>query len=105
MYSYLCALLLVIHFASLFVFEQFLSMKLATVNPQMDFNLEALLAKDVRELQLRGGSSSATPFPQNMPMVYPPLPHGFMQQTLSSIGRNISSPLSPINGGYKRQVL
>ncbi|CAF1905507.1 transcription factor bHLH49 isoform X1 [Brassica napus] len=82
---------------------EFLSMKLATVNPQMDFNLEALLAKDVRELQLRGGSSSATPFPQNMPMVYPPLPHGFMQQTLSSIGRNISSPLSPINGGYKRQ--
>nr|CAA8286974.1 Unknown [Brassica rapa]CAA8287941.1 Unknown [Brassica rapa]CAA8392558.1 Unknown [Brassica rapa]CAA8404243.1 Unknown [Brassica rapa] len=82
---------------------EFLSMKLATVNPQMDFNLESLLAKDVRELQLRGGSSSATPFPQNMPMVYPPLPHGFMQQTLSSIGRNITSPLSPMNGGYKRQ--
>ncbi|CAN7040207.1 unnamed protein product [Brassica rapa subsp. trilocularis] len=82
---------------------EFLSMKLATVNPQMDFNLESLLAKDVRELQLRGGSSSATPFPQNMPMVYPPLPHGFMQQTLSSMGRTISSPLSPMNGGYKRQ--
>ncbi|CAH8327157.1 unnamed protein product [Eruca vesicaria subsp. sativa] len=82
---------------------EFLSMKLATVNPQMDFNLEALLAKDVRELQLRGGSSSATPFPQNMSMVYPPLPHGFMQQTLSSMGRNISSPLSPMSGGYKRQ--
>ncbi|KAL0731352.1 hypothetical protein Bca4012_027446 [Brassica carinata] len=82
---------------------EFLSMKLATVNPQMDFNLEGLLAKDVRELQLRGGSSSATPFPQNMSMVYPSLPHGFMQQTLSSMGRNISSPLSPMNGGYKRQ--
>ncbi|XP_018451959.1 transcription factor bHLH49-like isoform X2 [Raphanus sativus] len=80
---------------------EFLSMKLATVNPQMDFNLEGLLAKDA--LQLRAGTSSATPFPQNMPMVYPPLPHGFMQQTLSSMGRNISSPLSPINGGYKRQ--
>ncbi|KAJ0241346.1 Transcription factor bHLH49 [Hirschfeldia incana] len=81
---------------------EFLSMKLATVNPQMDFNLEGLLAKDA--LQLRASTSSAaTPFPQNMPMVYPPLPHGFMQQTLSSMGRNISSPLSPINGGYKRQ--
>ncbi|KAJ0242823.1 Myc-type [Hirschfeldia incana] len=83
---------------------EFLSMKLSTVNPQqMDFNLESLLAKDVRELQLRGGSSSATPFPQNMSMVYPPLPNGFMQQTLSSMGRNISSPSSPMNGGYKRQ--
>ncbi|KAG5380626.1 hypothetical protein IGI04_028468 [Brassica rapa subsp. trilocularis] len=81
---------------------EFLSMKLATVNPQMDFNLEGLLAKDA--LQLRAGTSSATPFPPNMPMVYPPLPHGFMQQALSSMGRNISSPLSPpINGGYKRQ--
>ncbi|CAH8363878.1 unnamed protein product [Eruca vesicaria subsp. sativa] len=81
---------------------EFLSMKLATVNPQMDFNLEGLLAKDA--LQLRAGTSSATPFPPSMPMVYPPLPHGFMQQTLSSMGRNISSPLSPpINGGYKRQ--
>ncbi|CAH2066260.1 unnamed protein product [Thlaspi arvense] len=80
---------------------EFLSMKLATVNPQMDFNLEGLLAKDA--LQLRAGSSSATPFPQNLSMVYPPLPHGFMQQTLSNIGRNTSSPLSPMNGGFKRQ--
>ncbi|XP_022560847.2 transcription factor bHLH49-like isoform X2 [Brassica napus] len=81
---------------------EFLSMKLATVNPQMDFNREGLLAKDA--LQLRAGTSSATPFPPNMPMVYPPLPHGFMQQTLSCMGRTVSSPLSPpINGGYKRQ--
>jgi hypothetical protein len=81
---------------------EFLSMKLATVNPQMDFNLEGLLAKDA--LQLRAGSSSTTPFPPNMSMAYPPLPHGFMQQTLSSIGRTITSPLSPMNGGFKRQV-
>ncbi|XP_010415502.1 PREDICTED: transcription factor bHLH49-like [Camelina sativa] len=40
---------------------EFLSIKLATVNPQMDFNLEGLLAKDA--LQLRAGSSSTTPFP------------------------------------------
>jgi hypothetical protein len=81
---------------------EFLSMKLATVNPQMDFNLEGLLAKDA--LQLRAGSSSAIPFPQNLSMVYPPLPHGFMQQTLANIGRtNTSSPLSPMNGGFKRQ--
>ncbi|KAG7586359.1 Myc-type basic helix-loop-helix (bHLH) domain [Arabidopsis thaliana x Arabidopsis arenosa] len=82
---------------------EFLSMKLATVNPQMEFNLEGLLAKDA--LQLRAGSSSTTtPFPPNMAMAYPPLPHGFMQQTLSSIGRTISSPLSSMNGGFKRQV-
>lgn len=35
-------------FASLYCLKQFLSMKLATVNPQMDFNLEGLLAKDVK---------------------------------------------------------
>lgn len=58
----------------------------------------------MQALQLRAGSSSATPYPQHMPMVYPPLPHGFMQQTLSNIGRTISSPLSPMNGGFKRQV-
>ena len=34
---------------SVFLSTQFLSMKLATVNPQMDFNLEGLLAKDVRD--------------------------------------------------------
>lgn len=117
-----------LHLIFVCVFKQFLSMKLATVNPQMDFNLEGLLAKDVRDLskgsylsfsshlinqtyillqalQLRGGSSSAIPFPQNLSMVYPPLPHGFMQQTLSNIGRTTtSSPLSPMNGGFKRQV-
>ncbi|CAN8238969.1 unnamed protein product [Cochlearia groenlandica] len=78
---------------------EFLSMKLATVNPQIDFNLEGLLAKDA--LQLRAGSSSTTPFQQNMSMVYPPLPHGFMQQTLSNIGRTVSSPLN--GAGFKRQ--
>ena len=30
-------------------FQQFLSMKLATVNPRMEFNIEGLLTKDVRE--------------------------------------------------------
>lgn len=28
---------------------QFLSMKLATVNPRLEFNIEGLLAKDVRD--------------------------------------------------------
>ncbi|XP_010551346.1 PREDICTED: transcription factor bHLH49 [Tarenaya hassleriana] len=90
---------------------EFLSMKLATVNPQLNFNFEGLLAKEA--LQLRAGPSSAPSFPQ-MPMAYPPLPQlsqpGFMQPTLSGMGnpsdilkRTISSPLLPVNGGaFKR---
>lgn len=35
----------------LFYFLQFLSMKLATVNPRLDFNIEELLAKDVSDLE------------------------------------------------------
>ncbi|CAN8236063.1 unnamed protein product [Cochlearia groenlandica] len=78
---------------------EFLSMKLATVNPQMDFNLEGLLAKDAR-----ANSSSVTPFHRNVSTVYPPLPHVLMQQNISNIVR--TSPLSPppMNGGFKRQV-
>ncbi|XP_010532469.1 PREDICTED: transcription factor bHLH49-like isoform X2 [Tarenaya hassleriana] len=91
---------------------EFLSMKLATVNPQLDFNLEGLLAKEA--LQLGPVPSSAPSFSQNMPMAYPSLPHlsqpGFIQATLSGMGnpsdvlrRTITSPLSPVNGGgFKR---
>lgn len=39
---------------------EFLSMKLATVNPRLDANIEGLLSKDL--LNLRGGSTSATGF-------------------------------------------
>ncbi|KAL8052754.1 hypothetical protein ABFX02_05G025600 [Erythranthe guttata] len=49
---------------------EFLSMKLATVNPRMDFNIEGLIAKDI--LQPRTGLSSSIPFPNDMTMLFPP---------------------------------
>ena len=103
-----------IAFRSLFIFctqfdpiffspQQFLSMKLATVNPQLDFNLQGLAAKDVsfqsactparwifllcnrcptgyntiyifhQILQQRLGPSSALGFALEMPMDFPQL--------------------------------
>ncbi|XP_016462422.1 transcription factor bHLH49-like [Nicotiana tabacum] len=50
---------------------EFLSMKLATVNPQLDFNIDGLLAKNI--LQSRAGPSSSLAFPPDMTMPYPPL--------------------------------
>ncbi|KAJ8548063.1 hypothetical protein K7X08_021299 [Anisodus acutangulus] len=50
---------------------EFLSMKLATVNPQLDFNIDGLLAKDI--LQSRAGPSSSLTFPPDTTMPYPPL--------------------------------
>ncbi|KAL6577734.1 hypothetical protein OROMI_010062 [Orobanche minor] len=49
---------------------EFLSMKLATVNPRLDFNLlEGFLAKDI--LQTRAGLSSSLDFPPDMTMHFP----------------------------------
>ncbi|XP_073282576.1 transcription factor bHLH49-like [Primulina huaijiensis] len=48
---------------------EFLSMKLATVNPRLNFNIEAFLAKDI--LQPRLQSSLACP--PDMNVAYPPL--------------------------------
>ncbi|KZV47480.1 hypothetical protein F511_23598 [Dorcoceras hygrometricum] len=50
---------------------EFLSMKLATVNPRLDFNIEALLAKDI--LQPRAGMPSSPALPLDMTMPFPPL--------------------------------
>ncbi|KAL7149251.1 hypothetical protein ABFS83_05G026900 [Erythranthe nasuta] len=49
---------------------EFLSMKLATVNPRMDFNIEGLIAKDI--LQPRTGLSSSIPYPNDTTMLFPP---------------------------------
>ncbi|XP_071716084.1 transcription factor bHLH49-like [Rutidosis leptorrhynchoides] len=66
---------------------EFLSMKLATVNPRMDFNLEGLLAKDM--LESRGGPSGTLGFGPDMTM--PSFNHSQMA---------INSHLMAI-GGYK----
>ncbi|PIN23228.1 hypothetical protein CDL12_04051 [Handroanthus impetiginosus] len=50
---------------------EFLSMKLATVNPRLDFNIEGLLAKDI--LQPRAGMPCSLAFPPDMTMPFPPL--------------------------------
>lgn len=88
---------------------EFLSMKLSTVNPRLDFNIEGLLAKDI--LQSRMATSSTLGFSPDMPMAYPslhPSQQGLIQAGLPATGsssdllqRNISSHLTPMTGRLK----
>lgn len=85
---------------------EFLSMKLATVNPRLDFNVEGLLAKDI--LQSRAGPSTLGFSPD---MAYPLLhssQQGLIRAGLSGMGsssdlhrRTINSQLTPMTGGFK----
>ncbi|XP_030956820.1 transcription factor bHLH49 [Quercus lobata] len=87
---------------------EFLSMKLATVNPRLDFNVEGLLAKDI--LQSRVGPSTLG-FSPDMPMAYPQLhssQQGLIRAGLSGLGsssdlhrRTMNSQLTPMMGGFK----
>ncbi|XP_077237668.1 transcription factor bHLH49-like isoform X2 [Tasmannia lanceolata] len=87
---------------------EFLSMKLAAVNPRLDFNVEGLLSKDI--LQSRAGPSASIGFLPDMSMAHPqlhPSQHGLIQQGIPGIGcpsevlrRNINSQLNALNG-YK----
>ncbi|KAJ7953982.1 transcription factor bHLH49 [Quillaja saponaria] len=88
---------------------EFLSMKLATVNPRLDFNVEGLLAKDI--LQHRAGPSSTLGFHPDMSLAYPPLhpsrpglvPTSFPGITNSAdiLRRTIHPQLAPLTGGFK----
>ncbi|KAI4314034.1 hypothetical protein L6164_026977 [Bauhinia variegata] len=88
---------------------EFLSMKLATVNPRLDFNIEGLLAKDM--LQQRPGSSSALGFSPDMSMAFHPLhpsQPGLIQSSLSGMAnscdilrRTIHPQLAHFTGGLK----
>nr|KYP38419.1 Transcription factor bHLH49 [Cajanus cajan] len=88
---------------------EFLSMKLATVNPRLDFNIEGLLAKDI--LQQRPGPSSALGFPLDVSMAFPPLhpsQPGLIHPIIPNMGnssdilqRTIHPQLPPLNGGFK----
>ncbi|KAJ9140621.1 hypothetical protein P3X46_031249 [Hevea brasiliensis] len=88
---------------------EFLSMKLATVNPRLDFNTEGLLAKDI--LHSRAVSSSTLAFSAEVPMVYPPFnasQPGFIQASFPGmeshsdmLRRAINSQLTPMTGGFK----
>ncbi|XP_022776673.1 transcription factor bHLH49-like [Durio zibethinus] len=88
---------------------EFLSMKLATVNPRLDFNIEGLLAKDI--IQSRAGPSSALGFSPDLSVGYPPLhpsQPGLVQGTLPVMGNNagvihrtLSSHFTLMSGGFK----
>ncbi|CAI0431021.1 unnamed protein product [Linum tenue] len=89
---------------------EFLSMKLATVNPRMDFNLEGLLAKDI--LTSRAVPSASLPFSPDLPMSYAPLhpsqsglvPAGFpaMENHSDTLRRTIGSQLTSTSGEFKQ---
>ncbi|KAK1416196.1 hypothetical protein QVD17_31985 [Tagetes erecta] len=87
---------------------EFLSMKLATVNPRMDFNLEGLLTKDM--LESRMGPSVSLGFSGDTAMPYAPNQSqmAIMQGGISGIGsssdavrRTLNSHLMAIGGGFK----
>ncbi|KAL8109537.1 hypothetical protein AgCh_025594 [Apium graveolens] len=81
----------------------FLSMKLATVNPRLDFNIKGLLAKDI--LQSRAGPSSTLGFHPAISMPYAPMhlaQTGLIQSGLAGMGpsldelrRSLTSHLTP----------
>lgn len=88
---------------------EFLSMKLATVNPRLDLNIESLLEKDI--LQSRVGPSSTLGFSPDMHIAYPPLhpsQSGLIQAGLPGMGsssdllrRAMGSQMTPMTGGFK----
>lgn len=76
---------------------EFLSMKLAAVNPRLDFNIEGILAKDL--LQFQGGFSAEMIHPQ-----YHPSQQGFIQAGIpamvnppDALRKALNSQLSTMN--------
>lgn len=61
---------------------EFLSMKLATVNPEVNIDLERILSKDI--IHSRGGSATILGIGSGMNTSHP-YPHGILQGTLSGI--------------------
>ncbi|KAL5723383.1 hypothetical protein ACHQM5_006790 [Ranunculus cassubicifolius] len=85
---------------------EFLSMKLSTVNPRLDFNnVESLLAKDMH--QSRGGHPTLG-FTPDLSMLHPQMhpsqqgliPAGLGNQA-EALRRTINSQLAALNSGYK----
>ncbi|KAI3696189.1 hypothetical protein L1987_79199 [Smallanthus sonchifolius] len=86
---------------------EFLSMKLATVNPRMDFNLEGLLKKDIMES--RFGPSSSLGADMAMPYTLKQSQMAIMQGGISGVGRSSDAVRRTVNshlmttsgGGFK----
>ncbi|KAH7529521.1 hypothetical protein ACOSP7_006987 [Xanthoceras sorbifolium] len=77
---------------------EFLSMKLATVNPRMDFNVEALLSKDLFQSRValqnalyQVDTSAAAPPPPTFPFGYQP------QQDLPPNNADTQFSINPLN--------
>ncbi|XP_008783047.2 transcription factor bHLH49 isoform X1 [Phoenix dactylifera] len=83
---------------------EFLSMKLANVNPRLDFNMEGLLSKDF--FQSCGSSSSMIGFsPDTIPPQLHPSQHSLVQFGISGMGnpsdatrRAMNAQLTAMNG-------
>ncbi|MCD9561456.1 hypothetical protein HAX54_020578 [Datura stramonium] len=76
---------------------EFLSMKLATINPRLDFNIDAFLAKDI--LHSRAGPSSSLAFAPDMTVPYQSLHQlqpGLLQSGLPGLGDSTDAFLKSI---------
>ncbi|XP_027772507.1 transcription factor bHLH49-like [Solanum pennellii] len=90
---------------------EFLSMKLATINQRLDFNIDALLAKDI--LHSRAGPSSSLDFAPDLIVPYQSshqLQPGLVHSGLPGSGNSIDTFLKSIypflavtSGGYKER--
>ncbi|KAK9116401.1 hypothetical protein Sjap_015348 [Stephania japonica] len=89
---------------------EFLSMKLATVNPTLDFNIEGLLAKEI--LHSRGGQSSLG-FSPDLAMAHNqlhPSQQSLIHAGISGLGTTsealrTNSQLTPMTGAFKELPL
>ncbi|KAK4373269.1 hypothetical protein RND71_008653 [Anisodus tanguticus] len=92
---------------------EFLSMKLATTNPRLDFNIDALLAKDI--VHSRAGVSSSLAFAPDMTVPYQSLHQlqpGLLESGLPGSGNSTDALLKSIyphlaatSCGYKEPSL
>ncbi|KAJ4973614.1 hypothetical protein NE237_006788 [Protea cynaroides] len=88
---------------------EFLSMKLAAVNPRLDFSMEGLLAKDI--LKSQGPTMGVSP---DLNMFHPhlhPSQQGLIQSGIpgmrnpsDALRRTINSQLTAMNGAYKEHA-
>ncbi|XP_004135136.1 transcription factor bHLH49 isoform X3 [Cucumis sativus] len=87
---------------------EFLSMKLATVNPRLDINIDGVVAKDI--LQSRVGPLSTLGFSSHMPVACPPphiSHHELIPTSFPAIGSSemlrstMNSHMTPRSGGFK----
>ncbi|KAL9228363.1 hypothetical protein vseg_003952 [Gypsophila vaccaria] len=73
---------------------EFLSMKLSTVNPTLDFNMDNLLTKDM----IQPNCTMTHPmYPTMVPTLYGQPHHNPLQESLTNLGTTSSCPMDPLN--------